>query len=154
MRVFLWAQPMLEIDARITVNGVESTDLSQEESLTRAVIISLFTWRRANADDVIEGQKMGYWGDSVEPPSTNDKIGSRLWLLSREKVLQSTINRAREYAQEALQWLIDDGVATRVDVIAERFGVDGIALQCTIYRDDGSQAVLRFDNAWEYIRAI
>jgi phage gp46-like protein len=145
---------MLEIDATITINGVESTDLTQSESLTRAVIISLFTWRRANADDVIEGQKMGYWGDVSEPPETNDKIGSRLWLLAREKVLQSTINRAREYAQEALQWLIDDGVASRVDVIAERYGVDGIALQCTIYRADGTKATLRFDNAWEYIRGI
>jgi hypothetical protein len=45
-------------------------------------------------------------------------------------------------------------VASRVDVIAERFGVDGIALQCTIYRNNGTQAVLRFDNAWEYIRAV
>lgn len=145
---------MLAIDAKITIDGVESTDLSQAQSLNRAVIISLFTWRRANPDDLIEGQKMGYWGDAAEPPETNDKIGSRLWLLSREKILPSTFNRAREYAQEALQWLIDDGVASKVDVLAERYGNDGIALQCTIYRVDGSQAVLRFDNAWEYIRAV
>lgn len=145
---------MLAIDAKITIDGIESTDLSQQESLTRAVIISLFTWRRANADDIIEGQKMGYWGDVAEPPQVNDKIGSRLWLLAREKILNSTINRAREYAQEALQWLIDDAVCTRIEVIAERFGVDGIALQCTIYRADGAVATLRFDNAWEYIRAI
>ncbi|MDP3088874.1 MAG: phage GP46 family protein [Methylotenera sp.] len=145
---------MLAIDAKITIDGVESTDLSQAKSLNRAVIISLFTWRRANPDDLIEGQKMGYWGDTAEPPEANDKIGSRLWLLSREKILQSTFNRAREYAQEALQWLIDDGVASKVDVIAERYGVDGLALQCTIYRTDGTKATLRFDNAWEYIRGI
>lgn len=145
---------MLAIDAKITINGIESTDLSQEESLTRAVIISLFTWRRANADDITEGQKMGYWGDAAEPPQPNDRIGSRLWLLSREKILPSTFSRAREYAQEALQWLIDDGIASRVDVSAERYNTDGMALVCTIYRIDGTQAVLRFDNAWEYIRAI
>lgn len=145
---------MLAIDANITVNGLESTDLSTHESLTRAVIISLFTWRRANPDDITEGQKMGYWGDVAEPPEVNDKIGSRLWLLSREKVLNSTFNRAREYAKEALQWLIDDGVASRVDVIAERFGADGMALQCSIYRLDGQNITLRFDNAWEYIRGI
>ncbi len=145
---------MLAIDAKITINGIESTDLSHEESLTRAVIISLFTWRRANADDITEGQKMGYWGDAAEPPQLNDRIGSRLWLLSREKILPSTFNRAREYAQEALQWLIDDGIASRVEVSAERYNTDGMALVCTIYRTDGTQAVLRFDNAWEYIRAI
>jgi len=145
---------MLAIDAKITIDGIESTDLSQAESLNRAVIISLFTWRRANADDLIEGQKMGWWGDVSEPPQVSDKIGSRLWLLAREKILTSTFNRAREYAQEALQWLIDDGIASKVDVLAERYGADGLALQCTIYRNDGTQAILRFDNAWEYIRAI
>lgn len=145
---------MLAIDANITVNGLDSTDISNQESLTRAVIISLFTWRRANPDDIVEGQKMGYWGDVAEPPAANDKIGSRLWLLAREKIVNSTFNRAREYAKEALQWLIDDAVASRVDVVAERYGVDGLALICTIYRTDGKAVTLRFDNAWEYIRGI
>ena len=45
-------------------------------------------------------------------------IGSRLWLLNREKELQSVVNRARDYAAESLQWLIDDGIASRVDVAA------------------------------------
>lgn len=142
---------MLQNDMTLTINGVESTAASSADELTRAVIISLFTWRRANPDDVIEGQKMGWWGDATV---SNDRIGSRLWLLSREKVLPATINRAREYAIEALQWLIDDGVASRVDVSADRFGIDGIALQATIYRTDGSKTALRFDNAWEMIRAV
>jgi len=145
---------MLAIDAKIIINGIESTDLSAADSLTRAVVISLFTWRRAKPDDVIEGQKMGWWGDAIEPPEPNDKIGSRLWLLAREKILPSTFIRAREYAIEALQWLIDDNIASRLDVITERFGTDGIALQCTIYRDDGTNTVLRFDNAWEIIRGV
>jgi len=142
---------MLQNDMTLTINGVESTAASSADELTRAVIISLFTWRRANPDDVIEGQKMGWWGDATV---SNDKIGSRLWLLAREKVLPATINRAREYALEALQWLIDDGVASRVDVMAERRGIDGIALAATIYRTDGSKIALRFDNAWEIVRAV
>jgi len=146
---------MIPSDMTITVNGVESTTLDQAtETLTRAVVISLFTWRRANQQDVVEGSRMGYWGDAAEPPAANDKIGSRLWLLSREKLLQSTFNRAREYALEALQWLIDDGVANRVEVVTERYGMDGLALTCTIYRVEGSTVQLRFDQAWEAIRAI
>ncbi|HSH72335.1 MAG TPA: phage GP46 family protein [Methylophilaceae bacterium] len=138
----------------IFVNGVESSSLDQADSLIRAVIISLFTWRRANPDDVTEGAKMGYWGDAAEPPAENDKIGSRLWLLAREKILPSTFNRAREYATEALLWMIADGVATKVTVDAERFNVDGLALIVTIYRVDGSDVVLRFNKAWEIIRAV
>jgi phage gp46-like protein len=145
---------MIPSDMTITVNGVESTMLDQEDNLVRAVVISLFTWRRANAQDVVEGERMGFWGDAAEPPAANDRIGSRLWLLAREKVLNSTFNRAREYALEALQWLLDDGVASRVEVLAERYGVNGLALTCTIYRVDGGNVELRFDNAWEAIRAI
>lgn len=144
---------MLSTDITIVINGVESTGLPATDELTRAVVISLFTWRRANPDDVTEGQKMGWWGD-LSAHVTNDRIGSRLWLLMREKILPQTIQRAREYAQESLQWLIEDGVASRVDVTAERRGLDGIALAATIYRTDGRTVALKFDNAWEIIRAV
>ncbi|CAG0967042.1 hypothetical protein MTYP_01050 [Methylophilaceae bacterium] len=145
---------MIPADMTITVNGVESTSLEQADALTRAVIISLFTWRRANAEDVVEGSRMGYWGDLLAPAESNDRIGSRLWLLAREKVLPSTFIRAREYAREALQWLLDDGIASKVEVAAERWGMDGLALNCVIYKTDGNKLSLRFDQAWEFIRAV
>ena len=145
---------MIANDLSIIVNGVDSTALAQDDPLVRAVIICLFTWRRANPDDLTEGDKKGYWGDVVEPLVLNDKIGSRLWLLAREKITQQTINRAREYALEALQCLIDDGIASRVEVAIERFGFDGLAMTVTIYRNDGSSIALRFDQAWETISAV
>lgn len=145
---------MIQLDYSITVNGVESTALAQQDALTRAVIICLFTWRRANPDDVTDGEKMGYWGDTAAPLVANDRIGSRLWLLAREKLTQSTINRAREYATEALQCLIDDGIASRIEVSVERFQLDGLALTAAIYRADGNTVTYRFDEAWEIIRAI
>lgn len=139
-------------DLSFTIDGVMvNTGMAQEDPLIRAVIVSLFTWRRANSDDVTEGQKMGWWGD-LTAEVANDRIGSRLWLLSREKMLPATLNRAREYAQEALAWMIEDGLASRIEVQAERFGTTGLALAATIYRDDGQVASLRFDNVWESIR--
>lgn len=128
-----------------------SLGMTPEDPLVRAVIVSLFTWRRANPDDVAEGGKMGWWGDTTSEV-TNDRIGSRLWLLAREKVLPATINRAREYAAEALAWLIEDSLASRVETVAERRGLDGIALSATIYRTDGRPLVLRFDDLWETLR--
>lgn len=142
---------MLSPDITLTINGVESSALTVEDRLTRAVIVSLFTWRRANADDVTEGQKMGWWGDTTAEVM-NDRIGSRLWLLAREKALPSTLTRAQEYAQEALEWMVEDGLASRIKVEAERRGADGLALSATIYRTNGQVMNLRFDNAWESIR--
>lgn len=139
-------------DLSLTVDGVAiDTGMVPDDKLVRAAIVSLFTWRRANTDDVTDGQKMGWWGDTTAEIA-NDRIGSRLWLLAREKLLPATINRAREYAQEALAWMIDDGLASRIEVQAERFGQSGIALTATIYRSDGRITSLRFDNVWETIR--
>lgn len=134
-------------DMPIVINGVESSWLAVSDPLVRSVVISLFTWRRANREDPHEGVRWGWWGDGLDA-MPNDRIGSRLWLLVREKLTQQTLNRARDYAQEALQWMLDDRVATRVTVTAERQGLDRLALKCVIERDQQSPLELRFDNTW------
>ncbi len=45
-------------------------------------------------------------------------LGSRLWLLAREKQLPAVMRKAEAYARQALQWLIDDGIAASVSVTA------------------------------------
>jgi len=136
------------IDGRTIPLGLDS-----DEPLVRAVIISLFTWRRANADDDLPGdERMGWWGDSF-PTVTNDRIGSRLWLLSRAKLIPETLRRAKAYADEALKWLVDDGVAARVDVEVERHGLSTLALACRIYRSDGKTPLdIRFTDAWSFLQ--
>ncbi|HEY3983438.1 phage GP46 family protein, partial [Cedecea sp.] len=118
------------------VNGLlrESTD--PLDPLTRAVVISLFTWRRAERDDHT-AQAMGWWGDTW-PTVQNDRIGSRLWLLKRRKLTNKTPQEAREYIGQALAWMTDDGVAARIDVVAGRTGIDVLACGITIYQRDGT----------------
>ncbi|WP_230595820.1 phage GP46 family protein [Xanthomonas albilineans] len=133
---------------------LQDIDNDRVNPLVRAVLISLFTWRRANADDTLpdpRGFRMGWWGDTY-PVVANDRIGSRLWLLARAKLTPNTVQRAQDYAEEALQWLIDDGVAARIAVRAERQGLSTLALQCTLFAADGTaNAVLRFDNLWSLL---
>ena len=140
------------MDRTVVIDGAPlSLDLTAGDPLTRAVLMSLFTWGRAKPSDTLPAdRRMGWWGDSY-PTAAGDRIGSRLWLLSREKLLPETINRAREYAQEALAWLVADGVAQRVEVTAERRGTDGLTLTCRIWRRDGQPTEIRFDDAWEAI---
>nr|BDD45838.1 tail protein [Gammaproteobacteria bacterium] len=107
-------------------------DLRTESGLRSAVMVSLFTDRRANADDDIPdgtADRRGCWQDSFLD-NAGDSLGSRLWLLGREKEIPQTLVRAQEYAEEALQWLIDDGVARSVTVTAEhvRSGVLGLQI--------------------------
>lgn len=142
-------QPLtIVIDGQTISLGLDST-----EPLVRAVIISLFTWRRANPDDDLPGDlRMGWWGDSF-PTVANDRIGSRLWLLSRAKLTNDEVIRAKEYAQEALAWLVEDGIAARVDVEAARVDVSVLGLACRFYQSSGKLlADIRFTDVWSFLR--
>ncbi len=61
-------------------------------------------------------------GDGGETVSGSAPVGSRLWLLSREKTLSSVVSRAQAYADEALAWLHKSGAATSVVCHAMRVG--------------------------------
>lgn len=97
--------------------SVDGEDLLADDSLTNTVIISLFTDRAVNDDELSADQKnAGWWGDSF----SDEPWGSRLWLLAREKSLQSVVDDAEDYAYEALQWLIDDHYLDSVVITASR----------------------------------
>ena len=135
-----------DADFTLTAN-----DLETDEGLETAILISLFTDRRADTgDEIPDGtdDRRGWWGDGF-PAIADDLIGSRLWLLSREKQLQSVLTRAEQYARESLQWLIEDRVSDQVDVTAEvvRRGVLGI--QVVVHRPRKAIAEFRFDFNWQ-----
>jgi phage gp46-like protein len=117
------------------------------DDLTTAIIISLFTNRRANADDNLapNESRQGWWGDTYNV-NRNDKIGSRLWLLRRAKMIDATLVLARDYALEALRWLIEDNVAQAVDVVTTFTGRDSIDIAITIMKPSG---LLNFN--FEYV---
>ena len=138
----------------LTIDGITTLAVDVTDDLPRAVLISLFTWRRANPDDDLpNGEKQGWWGDTY-PEQTSDRIGSRLWLLSRAKLTMETVARAKEYAEESLAWIIEDGAAASIAVVSERQGLDQLALGITITRGDNTKLDIRFTNAWEYLNAL
>lgn len=93
-------------------------DITTDSGLRTNVIYSLYTDRRANPDDELpdnSDNRRGSWQDQyLDTPG--DLEGSRLWLLHRSKKTSTVLRRAKEYAEEALQWLIDDGVAKQISV--------------------------------------
>lgn len=108
----------LAADLRL-VDGLLETD----DSLYTATVISLFTDARAGADDELpatESFRRGWWGDGVPSKFSpaGDRIGSKLWLLSRRKQTEETRLLAVHWTREALQWAIDDGHVAGVDVVA------------------------------------
>jgi phage gp46-like protein len=120
--------------------------LASSDDLGTAVLISLFSDRQANDDDVIPDgstDRRGWWGDlEQEKP-----LGSRLWLLSRSTLSDEVAKLAVIYAKEALQWLIDDLVAESVTVTATPDGVKMLLLSVTINRKSGAQSY-QYGWAW------
>lgn len=126
---------------------LSGTDLATDSGLRSAVILSLFTDARAHDDDVIpdgSNDRRGCWMDSFLPEG--ESFGSRLWLLSREKELPKVLQRAEEYAEEALRWLIKEGAAKSVSVTATRAASSVLLLQVSITLPDGSP----FDDVFNY----
>jgi phage gp46-like protein len=137
--------------------GFSAGDLAADHDLKTGVILSLFTDRRAQDDDALPdpaSSKRGWWGDAFGGAGQKRRLGSRLWLLAREKQLPEIVLRAREYAQEALQWLVDDGVASRVVVTAEIVDIGVLGLGILIERERRAPAKFRFEFAWANINQV
>lgn len=122
--------------------------------LTRAVIISLYTWRRAATDDPVDDdERFGWWGDSY-PMIADDRIGSRLWLLRRVKLTAQTRSDAEFYAREALQWLLDDGQVIDLEVGSEQVDINRLNLRITLTVASGAQLNINPSSAWQVIYAV
>lgn len=132
------------------ING-KTADITeyQADELVQATLISLFSWRKSNDDDGVDiPNRQGWWGDTFAS-ETNDRIGSRLWLLRREKLTDEVVARAREYAEESLQWMIDDALASAVNVSTDREN-NRLNMSVEIVRPGDAQSIqARFQNLWE-----
>ncbi len=117
------------------------------DDLQTAVLLSLFTDRVAEADDVIPdgtSDRRGWWGDAYE----SNPIGSRLWLLDRAKGTAETVASARDYIVEALQWLIDDGVVASFEITVEWTAPMQLGAQVVALRNDGTSVPMSFPWVW------
>lgn len=122
--------------------------LEIERTLSSAILISLLTDRRATADDVLPDaaltsaplppDRRGWCGDALSE-FDGHLIGSRLWLLMREKQTEETRRRAIAYIREALQWLFDDGHITALDVTAAWVSMGRLAAEITLTLSDGTR---------------
>jgi len=124
--------------------------LEEDEGLETAVTISLFTDARAGENDPLPDPltgRRGWWGDAFAD-TPGDKIGSRLWLLSRSKQFQAALGEAEIYARESLSWLVEDGIARSVKVLAEISGDGLLGLAVEIARADQPVARYRFEGFW------
>ncbi|WGL97902.1 phage GP46 family protein [Arsenophonus sp. aPb] len=121
-------------------------ELLSGHDLQSAIIISLFTDRLARDDDNIDDNfRRGWWGDSGQ----DYLIGSRLWLIQREKLTVNVARRAEDYAKEALQWLIDDGVVASLEIGSQIIWPARLNMIIRYHQPANNSEDLRFFWVWE-----
>lgn len=133
---------------KIFILEVENGDLAIDEGLNTAILISLFTDQRVSDDDLPVGEdsKRGWWGDAF-PVVDQDQIGSKLWLLDRSKRTAETLRKFEDYTKEALNWLIDDGVAATINVSASYDENNQLVADLEVTKPKGRTS--RFQLLWD-----
>ena len=116
--------------------------LLTDDSLTNAIVISLFT------DARVDNQR-GWWGNDFNQNEEKQvEMGSRLWTLARSKQLADVLDDAQAYAEQALQWLIDDGHALAIDVMATNPEQSVLLLSVVVTLPNGQTEQGTFSAVW------
>lgn len=133
-------------------------DFEVDVGLTTALRVSLFTDKRAREEDRIpdrSGDPRGFWGNEYTP-DPNDEYGSWLWLLDGKPLTAETLQQMEDYAEDAVAWMVTDGIARKVEATAQKFlEVDRTAalLEIRIYRNDDAPLRFRFKRFWTKAQA-
>ena len=132
-----------------------SGDLETGDDLATAVKIALLTDGLADPDELLfehDGDRRGWWADLQAGAIWGaSPIGSKLWLLEREKATESTRARAERYIRDALQLLADIGAIAGFDVALERSAVTAITGEVAVYRDGRQPIAQRFEIHWDQV---
>jgi len=124
-------------------------DIYLGDELQTAVQLSLFTDARAlinpepRTESVVSALR-GWWADSqnIEP------LGSLFWTFKREKQTQNVLNGVNEAFTNALQWLIDDGVASEINVETTWSTTIAMAISVQIIKPNTADTNFSWEFAW------
>lgn len=139
----VWSNDTATGDWAMAADG----DLMHDDDLASAVLVSIFTHRTASDDFVqpdLAKDPRGWWGDSFN--DVKYPIGSRLWQFYRAIRTDTTLADVRDACAEALQWLVDDGVADSVSVTTQWAGRTRIGIRVDVRQGDGPAT--RFSFVW------
>lgn len=127
----------------------KSKDLLLTDSLYNAVAISIGTYARNRNlkpnSAVLDPQIGGWWADALDPLGT---LGGYLYEAYPGKLTDATISKLKELVAEALEWMIEDGVAKTVDckVVAEENDI--VAVTVAIEKPDGTTDDYKYELNW------
>lgn len=148
-------QGVVQIDWNLLSDG----RLDDTQALATAIVVALGTDALADRGDLLPDpdstDRRGWWGDYQAEIWDGWPIGSRLWLLQRDKIdgpgsrRGATVVRVEQYIREAIQPFIDRRIGSSFEVEATRIGKERIDAFIRIYRGPIVEIELRYAILWE-----
>ncbi|MGD9276258.1 MAG: phage GP46 family protein [Candidatus Pacearchaeota archaeon] len=91
-------------------------DIEITQGFETSLLMTVLCERRASASEISIAQKRrGWWGNAFLGYN-NFEQGSKLWLLSQARADQLTLNNAKTFLNNALQWYITDSLLSNFTV--------------------------------------
>lgn len=127
-------------DVRIGPDG----DFVATEGFDTTIAISLFSRRRATAVEVPDTtRREGWWGNIVSLILEFEN-GSKLWLLQQERLTTETANKAKDFVNKGLAWLVENDWAVDIETDVEI--ANGILfVNVTLFRPNGQVEKVGFE---------
>lgn len=88
-------------------------DFEKTNSFDTAILLSIFCERRASVTEVAQSFRRRGWIGNIGRPV---EYGSKLWLIYQARLINRTVNKARDYLEQSLEWLIDFGYIKAIQV--------------------------------------
>lgn len=120
-------------------------DILTADTLDTAILVSLFTDRRAEPGDVVKPQFRR--GSVIDLETPDDLWGSMLWLFEQSRLNGVVLARIGGFGKACLDWMVRDKIATDVAAraIVRSSGVD---LQIDIKKPNSPAEAVVF-SLWE-----
>ncbi|MEK0324571.1 MAG: phage GP46 family protein [Nitrosopumilus sp.] len=109
-------------------------EIKPTEGFDTAMWVSLFSDQRATASEQPDPLKRRGWIGDID---AIDEIGSKLWFLDQARIVTSSLNKAIDFAQKSLNWMIEDSLAKKIDITGE-LRPDTIILFVVVTTPDGA----------------
>lgn len=127
----------------------DGTDLLLTDTLENAVIISIGTYARAATGETAntEPDIGGWWGDAVEDNLI--KLGGYLHKAFHGKLTAATCRDIEGFVNDALKWMVNDGIAKSTSCSASISGEEMITMTTAITKPSGSSETYTYEFNWE-----
>jgi phage gp46-like protein len=93
----------------------DTRDMALIDGLESAIMVSLFSDRRAADDEVVDPLKRRGWIGDLVSEVPGDRHGSGLWLYEQRRLSEETIVGLKNEAEASLRWMLDEGLVTTVE---------------------------------------